>query len=97
MTVGLRAVNPRLTRESQNGRDVGSRARPRLMRPGVGPNHVPRWIADDRVEPRVRQAPAVLPEKHFGELELPVKEPPRLGHGVGGGQILAGASGRQRA
>ena len=83
VTVRLRRVDAGVPREADDRRHVEPRARTVGGRALVGANHVPRRVADHRIEPGVRQARTVAIEKHLWKLELPVKEPPRVADRVG--------------
>ncbi len=63
----------------------------------VGAHHVPRWVADDGIESRPRQALSVLVEKSFRKLQLPMKESICRRDRIDRIQILVGDMRRKRA
>ena len=76
MAVGLRRVDAGVAGEAEDRARVDAIPLAVVGGTGVGANHVPRRVADHRVEARGREPRAVRVEEHFGKLELPVKEPP---------------------
>ena len=95
--VGLRRVEPGVAREPQKRRDVDTRAVAGVGCAGIGANHVPRWITDDRIEPGVGQRTAVHGEEGFREFQLPVKEPPRARDRFRRAEVSLRRSRRERA
>ena len=74
MTARLRVVDAGIAREPEHRRDIAPGVRANVRVAGVGPNHVPRRVADDRVEPGRWQPRAVAVEKYLREFELPVEK-----------------------
>ena len=83
VSVGLGGVDAGLARETQEAAGILAR-----RRVSVSADHVPRRIAQHRIESPVRQARAVGGKEHFGTFELPVEKPPQLGDFFRGTQIL---------
>ncbi len=97
VAVGLRGVSARFAGEAHDGGHVGARRVPAVAGTSVGPQHVPRRVADHRVEAAVRPPDPGAVEKHFRELELPMKEAAPRGNPFRRIEIGGGGSGRQRA
>ena len=70
----LRGIHAGIAGEPKRGRDRRLRPQAHIGFAGIGADHVPRRIADHRIEAGAGETTAVAIEEHFGELELPVKQ-----------------------
>ena len=98
VAVRLRAVDAGVAREPQDRRHVASGARERASAAPVSARIMSHGgLPMTASKPARGRRAAVAIEEHLRELELPVKEPPRLADGVGRVEIPAGDRRRQRA